>query len=353
MPNRTYSAVDQYRYGFNGKENDNEVKGVGNQQDYGMRVYDPRMGKFLSVDPITIQYPQLTPYQFSSNTPIFAIDRDGKEFEPYWATTVPIKIREYEAELYRKDPSHAAQIIFHKNLNAFLFIGGALTAGWGVSAFSFTGTTATITNLSAQATIAYSTYSVTAANLGAFTVELLNPDPNGTPGMELFQGDEVARGLKLLFKRTVVPLIKPVEKFMISTDKLDYLFGKLKYQNLTGPELEAYAKADGRSVEKLTENKNRAASMAKVFEYWGIDDSREGFEKLSEFFNYGLNGKIVDTKVDQYGTSIKREIPLIFTEGPNKGKSAGSLQISYFYKNSDMSAVPEISSVIPIPDKKL
>jgi hypothetical protein len=35
-----------YRYGFNGKENDNEVKGAGNQQDYGMRIYDPRWGSF-------------------------------------------------------------------------------------------------------------------------------------------------------------------------------------------------------------------------------------------------------------------------------------------------------------------
>jgi len=68
-----------YRYGFNGKENDNEVKGQGNQQDYGMRIYDPRIGKFLSVDPITNQYPELTPYQFASNTPIQAIDLDGQE----------------------------------------------------------------------------------------------------------------------------------------------------------------------------------------------------------------------------------------------------------------------------------
>lgn len=68
-----------YRYGFNGKENDNEVKGAGNQQDYGMRTYDPRIGKFLSVDPLTKGYPMLTPYQFASNTPIAAIDIDGKE----------------------------------------------------------------------------------------------------------------------------------------------------------------------------------------------------------------------------------------------------------------------------------
>jgi RHS repeat-associated protein len=68
-----------YRYGFNGKENDNEIKGEGGQQDYGMRIYDPRVGKFLSVDPITQSYPMLTPYQFASNTPIQAIDLDGLE----------------------------------------------------------------------------------------------------------------------------------------------------------------------------------------------------------------------------------------------------------------------------------
>lgn len=68
-----------YRYGFNGKENDNEIKGEGNQQDYGMRIYDPRIGKFLSVGPLSKKYPELTPYQFASNTPIWAIDIDGAE----------------------------------------------------------------------------------------------------------------------------------------------------------------------------------------------------------------------------------------------------------------------------------
>ena len=79
MPGRKYDAGSGYRYGFNGKENDNEVKGEGNQQDYGMRIYDPGLGKFLSVDPITADYPELTPYQFASNTPIQAIDLDGLE----------------------------------------------------------------------------------------------------------------------------------------------------------------------------------------------------------------------------------------------------------------------------------
>ncbi len=78
MPQRFQSA-EKYRYGYNGKESDNEVKGTGTQYDYGFRIYDPRIVKFLSVDPLTASYPWYTPYQFSGNTPIQAIDLDGLE----------------------------------------------------------------------------------------------------------------------------------------------------------------------------------------------------------------------------------------------------------------------------------
>ncbi|MBV6439020.1 MAG: hypothetical protein DYG98_27360 [Haliscomenobacteraceae bacterium CHB4] len=87
MPGNTSASLrrqytlggNDYRYGFNGKEGDDEVKGDDNQQDYGMRCYDPRVSRFLSVDPIAKDYPMLTPYQFASNTPIWAIDLDGLE----------------------------------------------------------------------------------------------------------------------------------------------------------------------------------------------------------------------------------------------------------------------------------
>lgn len=78
MPGRQFNP-ENYRFGFNGKENDNEVKGVGNQQDYGMRIYDGRVARFLSMDPLTMQFPELTPYQFASNTPLQSIDLDGCE----------------------------------------------------------------------------------------------------------------------------------------------------------------------------------------------------------------------------------------------------------------------------------
>ena len=78
MPGRQGNVGD-YRFAFNGKEFDPEVAGTGNQYDYGFRIYNPRIGKFLSVDTLTRSYPMLTPYQFASNTPIAAIDLDGLE----------------------------------------------------------------------------------------------------------------------------------------------------------------------------------------------------------------------------------------------------------------------------------
>jgi RHS repeat-associated protein len=74
MPERGYNA-ESYRYGFNGKENDKET----GWQDYGFRLYDKRICRFPSVDPLTKEYPELTPYQFASNTPIMAVDLDGLE----------------------------------------------------------------------------------------------------------------------------------------------------------------------------------------------------------------------------------------------------------------------------------
>jgi uncharacterized protein RhaS with RHS repeats len=55
------------------------VKGEGNQQDYGMRVYDPRLGRFLSVDPLTKDYPWNSTYAFAENDVIRSVDLDGLE----------------------------------------------------------------------------------------------------------------------------------------------------------------------------------------------------------------------------------------------------------------------------------
>jgi RHS repeat-associated protein len=68
-----------YRFGFNGKEKDDEVSGAGNQYDYGFRIYNPHVGKFLSVDPKIYSFPMYSSYQYAGNKPIVAIDLDGLE----------------------------------------------------------------------------------------------------------------------------------------------------------------------------------------------------------------------------------------------------------------------------------
>jgi len=78
---RNWMAGDsnKYHFGFNSKWNDDEVYGEGGLEDYGKRMYDALLNRFISVDPITDKYPELTTYQFASNSPIFAVDFDGLE----------------------------------------------------------------------------------------------------------------------------------------------------------------------------------------------------------------------------------------------------------------------------------
>jgi RHS repeat-associated protein len=68
-----------YRFGFNGKENDNEVKGTGNSVDFGARMYDSRLGRWLSIDKLSAKFPNESNYIFGSNNPIIYLDFDGND----------------------------------------------------------------------------------------------------------------------------------------------------------------------------------------------------------------------------------------------------------------------------------
>jgi RHS repeat-associated protein len=71
-----------YLFSFNGKEKLDEINGAGNNLDFGARIYDARMGRWLSLDLLDSKYPDLTPYNFCVNSPLLLKDIDRKDFIP-------------------------------------------------------------------------------------------------------------------------------------------------------------------------------------------------------------------------------------------------------------------------------
>jgi hypothetical protein len=77
-----------------------------------MRMYDGRIGKFLSVDPMTKTYPWYTPYQFSGNSPIAKTELDGGEpldfkskwkYQPLFDLKTGVKVKGTGTEIFVTD----------------------------------------------------------------------------------------------------------------------------------------------------------------------------------------------------------------------------------------------------------
>ena len=81
MPGRSYqSTSSSYRYGFQGQEKDDEVKGNGNSVNYKYRMHDPRIGRFFAVDPLAASYPHNSVYACSENRVIDGVELEGLEY---------------------------------------------------------------------------------------------------------------------------------------------------------------------------------------------------------------------------------------------------------------------------------
>jgi RHS repeat-associated protein len=78
VPNR-YGSSSSYRYGFQGQEKDDEIKGEGNSLNYTFRMHDPRIGRFFATDPLEPEYPWNSPYAFSENKVIASVELEGLE----------------------------------------------------------------------------------------------------------------------------------------------------------------------------------------------------------------------------------------------------------------------------------
>jgi len=83
LKGRNFEVVGggNYRFGFQSYEVDHDVKGNGNSYTTEFRQYDPRLGKWLSVDLKTSSFPWQSPYISFDNNPISLRDPKGLEAE--------------------------------------------------------------------------------------------------------------------------------------------------------------------------------------------------------------------------------------------------------------------------------
>ncbi len=100
-------SSEAYPYGYNGKENDNEIAGKNNTIDYGARTYASRLARFFSTDPLKSKFPNQSSYIYAGNNPILYIDVDGK-----FKTRADVMLRQAE-ESYLKGDISADELKSH------------------------------------------------------------------------------------------------------------------------------------------------------------------------------------------------------------------------------------------------
>jgi len=100
LPGRHANTSD-YRYGFQGQELDNELKGEGNSLNFKYRMHDPRVGRFFATDPLERNFAWNSPYVFSENQVILFIEFEGAEKS--WSYIWEEEIKKPFSELFSRE----------------------------------------------------------------------------------------------------------------------------------------------------------------------------------------------------------------------------------------------------------
>jgi RHS repeat-associated protein len=109
----TANGSTSYRFGFNGQEKVDEVYGEGNAYAFEYRIHDPRIGRFLSVDPLFASYPWNSTYAFAENRVIDGKDLEGLE----WTSATTGTSTSYAVTI---KVMNSSQVTSNSNLKSFL-----------------------------------------------------------------------------------------------------------------------------------------------------------------------------------------------------------------------------------------
>jgi hypothetical protein len=108
--------------------------------------------------------------------------------------------------------------------------------------------------------------------------------------------------------------------FRIKASKFDYFFGR---------------------VNSNPHNQQRSQQNLQDLNKLGVYESMGGKERLMQLFREGLLCPEVSRKITDYGLTVVRRFEITGIE------VSGAIDISYFYSDADLFAVPEIASIIP------